>query len=588
MTTVCHVLRGVQSARRIFKTATKVPNFGQRLASTMTRTNFVEGENGERIVRSPYGDYIPTDALITDFVWKNVNEYSNKIALECALSKRRYTYAESRDAANYVGRSLLSMGLKEGDVVALVAPNYPETILGFLGILEAGLVVTTVNPFYTVDEISRQLKSSGAKAVITAAEVSSTALAAARSSLPSDAPFVVIEDKFGVPPEGTIPFKDLIARGKSLPPINRKSVSPDDLAVLPYSSGTTGMPKGVMLSHRNLVSNAEMTEISSGKELWAPTTDSYQCVLPVVLPFFHIFGMNVVTLPRLAAGCKLITIPKFLPETFIDVLENYEISGLYCVPPIVLFLSATPLAKKKHLDSMNVIFSGAAPLSEGDVMKVYEKFGIDKSALQFRQGYGLTECSPVAFTEKSGAKYASIGRNIIGCDVRLVDPITNEDVSTPGQTGELWVRGPHVMKGYLNNEAATRETVDRDGWLKTGDIAYFDDDFDFFITDRLKELIKVKGFQVPPAELEALLRTHPNVAEAAVIGIPDEKCGEVPKAFVIPKAGKKLGEDEVKNFVKGKVSEYKQLRGGVVFVDNIPKNPSGKILRSQLKKEYLS
>lgn len=282
---------------------------------------------------------------------------------------------------------------------------------------------------------------------------------------------------------------------------------------------------------------------------------------------------------------------------------------LFCVPQIVLFLGASPLVKKKHMETLQEIFSGAAPLAKSDVDRVYDKFALSQQNLKFLQGFGMTECSAVGFLESSNSKYASIGHPIANSEARLVDISTNQDISTPGQTGELWIRGPHIMKGYINNPEATREAI-ADGWLKTGDIAYFDEDRDFFITDRLKELVKVKGFQVPPAELEAILRTHPDVEDAAVIGVPDARSGQVPKAFVLKKQGAKLSEEQVQKFVIGKVAEYKELKGpvffslfffspplvtflstkichypagGVAFVESIPRNPSGKILRIKLK-----
>ena len=233
---------------------------------------------------------------------------------------------------------------------------------------------------------------------------------------------------------------------------------------------------------------------------------------------------------------------------------------MFCVPPIVLFLGAAPFVKKKHLQAVQAIFSGAAPLAESDVERLYKKFGVTGDSLRFLQGYGMTECSGVSFLESSNSKYASIGHPICNSEARLVDPLTGQDVLTPGQTGELWVKGPHNMRAYLNNKEATEDAMP-DGWLKTGDIAYFDEDHDFFITDRLKELVKVKGFQVPPAELEAILRTHPDVEDAAVIGIPDARSGEVPKAFVVLKKGSSPAEEEIQNFLKGKVSEYKELKG---------------------------
>lgn len=587
MRTVKSILRCTQKLSRAQETGARLEKSIVRSTSTLTRSKIVEGENGERILPSPYGQVNIPDISIHDYIWRNVGNHRNHIALECAVTGRKYKYWEARDAANFVAKSLLNMGLKRGDVVALIAPNYPETILGFLGSLEAQLKVTPVNPFYTIGEIASQLKSSGAKAVITVAEIAATVLAAAKECLPQGAPCVVIEDGTKSIPDGTIPFQDLLMKGKTLPTLNLSDEPADSLAVLPYSSGTTGLPKGVMLSHKNLVANIEM-QTNTSHEFWQTASENFQEVIPVILPFFHIFGMNGCVLPRLTDGAKLISVPRFTPEIYAGILEKQKVTSLFCVPPIILFMAMSPLIKKRHLESVKVAVSGAAPLSKSDVDRLYGKFEINETDLKFCQGYGLTESSPVCFLEKTGTKYSSIGKNIANCEARLVDTITKEDIFLPGQTGELWVRGPHIMKGYLNNEAATKETIDGDGWLKTGDVAYFDEELDFFITDRLKELIKVKGFQVAPAELEALLRTHPDVQEAAVIGIPDERNGEAPMAFVVPRKNSKTSQEDIKNFVNEKVSECKELKGGVKFVDSIPKNASGKILRVKLRNEYLS
>ncbi|XP_017890362.1 4-coumarate--CoA ligase 1 [Ceratina calcarata] len=585
MTTVRQILRCARRIGQIQEGGAKLLNRSVRCASTQARQKITEDENGKKVFLSPYGDFTPSDLLVQEYIWKDLANHANKIALECAVTGRKYTYSETRDASNYIARSLINMGLRKGDVIALIAPNYPETVLAFLGVLEANLVVTTVNPAYTPDEVKRQIQNSGAKAIITVAEIARSILEATRGTLPPGVPFVVIEDGTGPIPEATIPFKDLIARGKSLPPVTSYQTTSQDLAILPYSSGTTGLPKGVMLTHKNLVANMEMSEKTAGEKMWQSATSDFQEIIPVILPFFHIFGMNVVTLPRLAHGTKLITLPRFIPELFIKLLMKEQVTGMFVVPPILLFFNSSPYVKKELLSNVHHIISGAAPMSKTDAERFYNKFETDPSKLKITQGYGLTETSPVVCLEMDGVKTGSIGKNIAGCELRLVDPATNEDVSGPGQTGEIWVRGPHVMKGYLNNEAATRETIVENSWLKTGDIAYFDEEFDFFVTDRLKELIKVKGFQVAPAELEALLRTHPDVQEAAVIGIPDERSGEVPKAFILLKKNAKSSAEDIKNFIKGKVSDYKELQGGVVFVDNIPKNASGKIVRQQLKNE---
>ncbi|CAB0040169.1 unnamed protein product [Trichogramma brassicae] len=451
--------------RRILKFGAKLQDQLLKQQSRHASINTIQHyfpapKKGEHIIDSPFGQLSYPEMPIHEYVWETLQSYSHMIATECGVTGRKYTYAQARDYSSYIARSLLDMGLKPGDVLAIILPNLPESPIAFLGCLEAGIVITSVNPIYTV---------------------------------------------------------------------------------------------GV-----------------------------FQQIIPVILPMYHIYGMVTVMLSKMTTGGKLITLPKFTPESYVRVLERNPVTELMLVPPIVLFLTSSKLVKKHFLDHVTYITSGAAPLSDTDVERFYEKFSIARDKLKFRQGYGMTESSPVSLYEKTGTKYSSIGRPICGCQARLVDPITKKDVTTPRQTGELWIRGPHVMKGYLNNQKATEETL-QDGWLLTGDIAYFDEDSDFFITDRLKELIKVKGFQVAPAELEALIRTHPNVEEAGVVGIPDDRSGEVPMAFVVLKEKGATKAEEIQDFVKGKVSEFKELRGGVRFVDSLLKNPSGKILRKKLK-----
>ncbi|CAD6239526.1 GSCOCG00008732001-RA-CDS [Cotesia congregata] len=556
-------VRGIQRVGLILKNGSKVTNStARKYASTLIKCKMIEGNNGEQIFSSSYEDVEIPSLTIPEYLWQKLEKWPKRIAVECGITGRKYTYAEARDSANYIARSLINMGLKNGDIVALILPNLPESPISFLGILEAGLVCTTVNPLYTVDEISRQLQSSGAKAIITSTEIASNVMIAAKASLPPNSPFIVVEDTDRVLPTGSIPFKDLTTKGKTLPQVQLKSQNPHDLAVLPYSSGTTGLPKGVMLSHHNLISNIIMTDSSC--DFIQVSGNDFQDVIPTVLPLFHIYGMNGLMLPRMCSGAKLITLPSFTPDTYINVLSKNKCTLIFSVPPIVLFFGAHPAVKAEYFKNVRVIFSGAAPLAGSDVERVYEKFNLTPDQLRILQGYGLTESSPVSFLEMSNTKFSSI------------------DVVTPGQTGEIWIKGPHVMKGYFKNEKATEETL-QDGWLKTGDIAYCDEDFAFFITDRLKELIKVKGFQVPPAELEAVLRTHPAVADAAVVGVADPRSGEVPKAFVVLKPNQSVSTEDIQNFVKGKVSEYKELRGGVSFIKEIPRNASGKILRMHLK-----
>ncbi len=338
---------------------------------------------------------------------------------------------------------------------------------------------------------------------------------------------------------------------------------------LPYSSGTTGLPKGVMLTHRNLVANVAqveaMLDIRPGD------------VTLAFLPYFHIYGMTVLMNLYLARGAVQVTLPRFDLEAALRLIETHRMRQLFVAPPVVLALAKHPLVEKFDLSSLDFVLSGAAPLGGELAAACASRIGC-----QTVQGYGMTEMSPVShFTPPGKGRPGSSGPQAPNTECRLVDPDTGADAA-PGGEGELWVRGPQVMAGYLNNPAATAATLTPDGWLRTGDVARIDADGCLHIVDRVKELIKVKGFQVAPAELEALLVTHPAVADVAVVGVPDDDAGEVPKAFVVCAAGCAPDLAELQRFCEGHVATYKQIRA-LAHVEAIPKSPSGKILRRVLR-----
>ena len=346
------------------------------------------------------------------------------------------------------------------------------------------------------------------------------------------------------------------------------SVDPGELAVLPFSSGTTGLSKGVMLTHRNLVANME--QIRAVHRIGADD------VLIGVLPFFHIYGQTVVVNLGLSQGATIVTMARFDMGGFLDLMETHRVTRAHVAPPVVLGLAKAPGVDGRDL-ALRVVISGAAPLDAATADRASERLGAP-----VRQGYGMTEASPVthfaADEQLDGQDPGAIGRLVGSTEGRLVDPETGEDADA----GEVWIRGPQVMRGYLGDDDATAATLTEDGWLKTGDIARLDDDGEVFrIVDRVKELIKYKGYQVPPAELEALLVNHPDVSDAAVIPIPDEAGGEAPMACVVP-AGDTLDPDALMAWVAERVAPYKRIRA-VEIVDEIPKSASGKILRRLLR-----
>jgi 4-coumarate--CoA ligase len=499
------------------------------------------------------------DTTVTHHVLRRAAEVPDRPALIDGPSGRAYTYAQlAAMIASFAG-GLAARGLGPGDTIALMSPNIPEYAVAFHGAAVAGVAVSTVNPTYTADEVRFQLQDSGALLLVTVALFVDTAREAIAGTDVTD--IVVI----GEAPEGTLPVTALFGA-----PLEQVPVDLDDhVVVLPYSSGTTGLPKGVMLTHRNLVAN--LCQIEGGL---AVEDDE---VALAVLPFFHIYGMQVLMNGLLAQGVTIITVPRFDLEQVLGLIQDQRVTRFFAVPPIVLALAKHPLVDSYDLSSLRQIFSGAAPLSAELALEAGARVGCEVV-----QGYGMTEMSPVSHLTPPGQfKAGTCGVTVPNAECRIVDPVTGADQPVDGE-GELWVRGPMVMKGYLNNPEATALTVDADGWLHTGDIGAIDADGHMTIVDRVKELIKVKGFQVAPAELEALLLTHPSIADAAVIGIPDEESGEVPRAFIVVKPQQSLTADEVTDFTRQHVATYKVVHD-VVFTEAIPKSASGKILRRMLR-----
>ncbi|XP_055911806.1 uncharacterized protein LOC129945881 [Eupeodes corollae] len=523
------------------------------------------------------------------YVWQNFKKWENKTATVCVITGREYTYAKLRDSSAALAIQLQhKFKLNPRDVLAVCLPNLPEFPIASLGAVEAGLAVTTVNPLYTAEEIGRQLTLSNAKCIIGTVkyyQVLKDACAVAKKNIPIITIRTSNSDSI---PAGAADFFELInTTNVDYSTLKETGTHPDDVVFLPFSSGTTGLPKGVQLSHDNITINCEQTQAKFPYEtILQETTETHQEVVPSVLPFFHIYGLTVVMLSKLFLGIKLVTLPQFKPDDLIKALYDFKGTSLNLVPPIANFLTNSPKVTAEHAPNLRMIMCGAAPIGQSDIERMLKKF----PNCSFMQGYGMTELSPVALMSPNNfTKYSSIGQLVGSTDGKIVSLENNDGKGLgPNQTGELLIRGPQTMLGYLNNEEANKD-IFREGapgssrWLRTGDVAYYDEEGSFYITDRMKELIKVKGFQVPPAELEECLRSHPKILEAGVIGIPHSQHGELPKAFVVLRPNVEASEEEIKEFVAEKVAHYKHLEGGVQFIDELPKNPSGKILRKDLK-----
>ena len=501
------------------------------------------------------------DVDLASFTLRRARELGEKPALIDGPSGRALSYAGLERLVRSFAAGLAARGFVKGDMFAIYMPNAPEYAVAFHGVVAAGGRCTTVNPLYTARELAHQLADCRASMLLTVPAFLEEARKAAKQAGGCEV-FVLGEA------DGALSFSELLGDPEAAPKV---PIDPAvDIAAVPYSSGTTGLSKGVMLSHRNLVSNMVQSE-----GVLAVSEDD---MVIAVLPFFHVYGMCIVMNLGLLAGATLVTMPRFDLEQFLDLLERYRVTRAYVVPPIALALAKHPAVDGRDLSALRHILCGAAPLGGDLAQEVAERIGCSVS-----QGCGMTEMSPVTHLVPPFAtakKPGSIGPPIPGTECRLIDPDTRKD-SEPGERGELWMRGPQVMQGYLNNPKATAKMVDHEGWLHSGDVAIVDEDGWFEIVDRVKELIKYKGFQVAPAELEAILITHPQVADCAVIGVPDEEAGELPKAFVVP-VGDDLDTDVLTAFVAEQVAPHKRIRM-IEVVEEIPKSPSGKILRRLLR-----
>ncbi|KAF3769052.1 acetyl-CoA synthetase-like protein [Cryphonectria parasitica EP155] len=485
-----------------------------------------------------------------------------------------------RTAATDFGRGLKAhWRWRRGDVLAFYTPNDVDTPVLTCGVLWAGGVACPANPLYTARELAHQLTDSGARALATHADFLDRAReAAALAGLPEDK--IILLGGRG-DPEGKV------RQWSSLRPTaytgwyaKTKVRARRDLAFLVYSSGTTGMPKGVRLTHYNIVANMLQNGEMDGAHLrpsGGPGGTGDRML--GVLPFFHIYGLVNCVFMSIYAGWQLFIMSRFDLEKACRIIQDNSITFAYVPPPIVLALGKDPAVDRYNLTSLKMLHSGAAPLTN----ELLELFW-GRLRLPVKQGYGLSETSPVTHVQMPDewAKFmGSVGKLVPNMEAMIVDLEGNE--VAPDEEGELWLKGPNVFGGYFKNSEKTKEAFSPDGWFKTGDIFKVDKHGNYYCVDRLKELIKYKGFQVPPAELEGLLLGHHDVADVCVIGVYDNnQATELPRAYVVLNSGVQASDDkarEIAEWMAPKVSPHKRLRGGVFFIDAVPKSPSGKILR---------
>ncbi|KAF3513514.1 hypothetical protein F2Q69_00003952 [Brassica cretica] len=555
----------------------------------------------EFIFRSKLPDIsIPNHLPLTDYVFQKFSGDgdgdSTATCLINGATGRIFTYGDVQISLRRIAAGIHRLGIRQRDTVMLLLSNSPEFALSFLAVAYLGAVSTTANPFYTESEIEKQAKASATKMIIT-----KPCYVDKLTNLKNDGVLIVcVEDENDAVPvaDGCVSFKELAQADETELP--KPEISPEDTVAMPYSSGTTGLPKGVMITHKGLVTSIAQKVDGENPNVNFTGDDVILCFLPM----FHIYALDALMLSAMRTGAAILIVPRFELNLVMELIQRYKVTVVPVAPPVVLAFVKSQETERYDLSSVRMMLSGAATLKKEleDAVRLkfpnaifgqnlFDDFCCGSLAPVFvsmdvNMGYGMTESGTVAkslafaknpFKTKSGA----CGTVIRNADMKVVDTIAG--VSLPrNKPGEICIRGDQLMKGYLNDPEATAITIDKDGWLHTGDIGFVDDDDEVFIVDRLKELIKFKGYQVAPAELEALLISHPYIEDAAVVAMKDEVADEVPVAYVVRSEGSQLTEDDVKSYVNKQVVHYKRIKM-VFFIEAIPKAVSGKILRKELR-----
>jgi len=541
-------------------------------------------------------DLPPVDGSLVDIVTASARDYPDAPALQ--FFGRETTYAQLQTAIDRAATGLRDLGVRAGDPVAIVLPNCPQHIIAFYAVLRLGAVVVEHNPLYTPRELRKQFEDHGAKHAIVWNKVVSTV-----QEFPAD---LAVTNLIAVDVTRAMPFLTRVAlrlpvakaresraaltekvRGAvawetllAAAPIPESHPRPgtDDLAIIQYTSGTTGTPKGAALTHRNLLANAGQAQA------WVPSIERGNgCVVYAVLPMFHAYGLTLCLTFAMSMGARLVLFPKFDPDLVLDVVKKHPATFLPLVPPIADRLLAAAKAKDVSLDGIEVAISGAMALPHELVVPFEEA-----TNGYLVEGYGLSECSPVLMANPVADNRVpgTVGLPLPGTECRVVDPENPRHDVEAGAAGELVVRGPQVFSGYYGKPEET-EAVFVDGWYRTGDIVTIDDAGFVRIVDRIKELIITGGFNVAPTEVENVLRQHPKVADAAVVGLPSEHSGEEVVAAIVVDPGTDIDVEEIRDFARSILTPYKVPRR-VFVVDELPKSLIGKVLRRQVKERLLS
>lgn len=521
------------------------------------------------------GELVPElDFSVGQLLLRQLMIHDNRVAQIDAHTGKEQTFKYILDASRKLAIYLQKEGLRVTDAVAICSENNLEFCIPVCATFYLGAIICPLNPLYSKGELKHALTISKPKYIFVSA-IALNNMISIFKELHWSPRILLLNDYDNI----DVPWINMykVISSVSDDNVDNFQAVPVDVnnhttAIL-CSSGTTGLAKGVMWTDKNITTIIRMFMDSP----FIGTSISL-----VLLPFFHSYSFTLLVI-RLIGGSTGIVFSRFEEELFLRLIEKYKIEYLTVVPPIMVFLAKHPLVDKYDLSSVKRIWCGAAPLSEEIQTAVAKRLNIS----EIKQGYGLTETTlaVLRFPENATTKFGSVGVLAPGVSAKVIPlgEYQTDKTLGPNCEGELCFKGDQIMKGYYNDEKSTRATIDKDGWLHTGDVGYYDEKGYFYIVDRIKELIKYKGFQVPPAELEAILLTYPGIKDAAVIGIPNEKTGELPMAFVMKQDGVNIREKDIIQYVNERVSNPKRLRGGIKFVDSIPKTPSGKLLRRELR-----
>ncbi|KAL1459655.1 hypothetical protein WDU94_011614, partial [Cyamophila willieti] len=548
---------------------------------TKIQQNYRMGTQDNLIISGKYIPIAPFCKKISlgNYLCNQLKQFGKVEAMIDAVTGTSYSYEKILQNSLQLADALQRRGYCRGDIIAISSGNRLDYPVLLVATSLLGITLSNINPQYSAGELQHVLNLTQPVAVFCCPQTSRQIISV--SGKFSCVREIIVFDHIEpiVEPRRIYSYSSVVEsgdwRGFDIPVGDFSG----DVAVVLTSSGTTGLPKGVMLTHSNVITLLEIVKVTS--PLQSLQLINFRPVVMALVPFFHGYGLLLMLL-SMTLQTKLVVLPHFEPDLFLSSIEKYKISVLPAVPPLLIFLAKSPLVDKYDLSSLMRVTCGAAPVGKSTLEQVGDRLGIAMDSV--KQAYGMTELTVLAttFDLDSEVPAHSVGQVLPNMKLKVLDVETGCILGV-NKPGELCFRGPLVMKGYIHNTRETANTIDKEGWLHTGDIGYYDEHNNLYIVDRLKELIKVKGFQVAPAELETLLLNHTDIADAAVIGKPDELCGEVPLAFVVKKPQSNVTSNDIQAYIEKLVSPQKRLRGGVVFVDAIPKNASGKILRRVLR-----